>query len=112
MVDVFTRKHRSAIMQRVRSTGNESTEERLAKLLREHGLKGWRRRHTLMGSPDFVWREEQVVLFVDGCFWHGCPKHGHVPRSRRQYWIPKLKRNRRRDRVVSRTLRSAGWTVV
>lgn len=112
MADVFKRKDRSAIMRRVKSAGNESTEQRLTTLLREHSLTGWRRRPALKGSPDFVWRKQRVALFVDGCFWHGCPRHGHMPRSHLEYWIPKLKRNKRRDRLVSSTLRMAGWTVI
>ena len=112
VADVFTRKCRSAIMRRVRSTRNASTEQRLMILLHAHRLRGWRRSVRLTGSPDFVWRKQRVALFVDGCFWHGCPKHGHVPRSRLEYWIPKLQRNKRRDRAVTKMLREHGWVVV
>ncbi|HEY1170193.1 MAG TPA: very short patch repair endonuclease [Verrucomicrobiae bacterium] len=62
--------------------------------------------------PDFVWRRERVALFVDGCFWHGCPWHGTKPASNKSFWQTKLMRNRERDRLVSRTLRKAGWRVV
>ena len=112
MVDVFTPQRRSAIMALVRSTGNASTEQRLVRLLRAHGLTGWRRGAALSGLPDFVWRPERVALFVDGCFWHGCPRHGHTPRSRVTYWTAKLARNAKRDRKVSRALRASGWTVL
>jgi DNA mismatch endonuclease (patch repair protein) len=62
--------------------------------------------------PDFVWRKERVALFVDGCFWHGCRWHGTKPASNKSFWQTKLKRNRERDRLVSRRLRKAGWRVV
>ena len=112
MADVFTPQRRSEIMALVRSTGNASTEQRLVCLLRAHGLTGWRRGAPLPGSPDFVWRRERVALFADGCFWHGCPRHGHTPRSRVAYWAAKLARNAQRDRAVSRALRASGWTVL
>jgi DNA mismatch endonuclease (patch repair protein) len=51
-------------------------------------------------------------VFVDGCFWHSCPRHGRVPSSRLDHWTPKLARNARRDRAVNRTLRISGWTVL
>ena len=81
MPDVFTSELRSAIMARVRSQGNASTEQRVVRLLRANGLTGWRRGTKVMGSPDLVWRRERVALFVDGCFWHGCPRHDETPRS-------------------------------
>jgi DNA mismatch endonuclease, patch repair protein len=62
--------------------------------------------------PDFVWRRERVALFVDGCFWHGCRWHGTKPASNKAFWREKLAKNRARDRLVTRTLRKAGWRVV
>jgi len=112
MPDVFTSELRSSVMARVRSKGNASTELRVVHLLRVNGLTGWRRGTKVMGSPDFIWRRERVALFVDGCSWHGCPRHGETPRSRVAYWTAKLARNAKRDRAVSRTLRGMGWVVL
>ena len=112
MADVFDVYTRSAIMARVRSKGNASTEEQFVRLLRAHGLTGWRRGVRLLGSPDFVWQRERIAVFVDGCFWHGCPRHAETPRSRQEYWREKLRRNARRDRKISHALRAAGWSVV
>jgi DNA mismatch endonuclease (patch repair protein) len=112
MADFLSRKKRSALMSRIKSSANKTTELQTIRLLRVSGLHGWRRRVTLSGKPDFVWREKKVVLFVDGCFWHRCPKHGHIPRSRANYWLPKLTRNQQRDRKVARHLRKSGWRVV
>lgn len=111
-MDHLTIKGRSALMSRIRGYDNSTTEARLAFLLRKHRLAGWRRSSVLTGRPDFVWVKERVAVFVDGCFWHGCPRHGHVPKSRLEYWQPKLERNRRRDRSASRILRSQGWKVI
>ena len=55
---------------------------------------------------------QRLALFVDGCFWHGCPKHGRQPGTNTAYWAQKLSRNKARDRSVSRTLRQAGWMVI
>ena len=63
-------------------------------------------------SVDFVFRRERVAVFVDGCFWHGCPKHGTMPAGNRAFWKAKLARNTERDTLVTRSLRKAGWTVL
>lgn len=112
MADVFDKAKRSAVMSAIRSRGNKDTEERLVSIFRAAKLRGWRRNSKLMGKPDFVFREVRVALFVDGCFWHGCPIHGRNPSSNVEYWTAKLKRNEERDRRVSRFLRRAGWSVV
>ena len=62
--------------------------------------------------PDFVFRTQRVAVFVDGCFWHGCPRHATRPKQNRAFWDAKIARNRARDRKVSRTLRAAGWSVL
>jgi DNA mismatch endonuclease (patch repair protein) len=62
--------------------------------------------------PDIVFTRVKVAVFVDGCFWHGCPEHQTIPKSNLDYWIPKLKRNVERDREVDETLSAAGWIAV
>ena len=59
-----------------------------------------------------VFRRERVCVFVDGCFWHACPRHGTRPAGNRAFWKAKLDRNVARDRSVSRALRKAGWAVL
>jgi len=105
---------RSELMSRVRSTGNETTELRLMKLLRKAGLKGWRRHYPLLGRPDFVWTAERVAVFVDGCFWHGhdCGRKNTTPKTNAKAWYEKIERNRVRDRRITRELRRLGWSVV
>jgi DNA mismatch endonuclease (patch repair protein) len=110
--DVFTREKRSHVMSRIRGHGNKDTELVLAKLLRAYGITGWRRRQKHFGKPDFTFRRERVVVFVDGCFWHGCPKHSNMPVNNRPFWKKKLAANSLRDRLVTKTLRSHGWRVL
>lgn len=112
MPDVFTKAKRSEVMSRIRGGGNKNTELVLAKLLRSAGITGWRRRQRLFGRPDFTFHKERVVVFVDGCFWHACPKHFDMPVSNRAFWKRKLTGNVLRDRLVTRTLRRTGWMTV
>lgn len=62
--------------------------------------------------PDIVFTRRKVAVFVDGCFWHGCPEHGNIPRRNSEYWRPKLERNARRDAFVNDGLLAAGWNVL
>jgi DNA mismatch endonuclease (patch repair protein) len=62
--------------------------------------------------PDFVFRKQRTAIFVDGCFWHGCPKHATKPANNRAFWKKKLAGNKKRDALVTRTLRRAGWRVL
>jgi len=139
MPDIFTKAKRSAVMAAIRSRGNRATELRMVALLRAHGIHGWRRQQQLRilesgtrngkgrrapagslrtphsafrVSTDFVFRRERVAVFIDGCFWHCCPKHGTMPAGNRAFWKAKLSRNVERDRRVTRLLRKAGWKVL
>ena len=62
--------------------------------------------------PDFVFPKLRVAVFVDGCFWHGCPKHATWPANRAAWWRRKITGNQDRDRLVNRALRANGWRVV
>lgn len=111
-MDVFSRRKRSEIMSRVKSRGNAATEGRLVRLFRQQGITGWRRRFPLFGAPDFVFPKLRLALFVDGCFWHCCPKHSTLPARNATFWAEKLARNRARDRLVNRTLKKSGWCIL
>ena len=114
MPDVFTRQKRSEVMSQIRSRGNKDTEILLVSLLRKHRITGWRRNQRMFGMPDFVFRKSRLAVFVDGCFWHSCPKPKHSPRpkTRRAWWKRKLERNQARDKTVNRTLCLSGWRVL
>ena len=122
MPDIFTKAKRSAVMARIRSRGNQATEVALVRVLRALGITGWRRHMQIRNSgfgirnfkvrPDFVFPKLRLALFVDGCFWHGCPRHGTKPKGNAAFWRKKFAANQARDRLVTRTLRRAGWRVV
>jgi DNA mismatch endonuclease, patch repair protein len=103
---------RSELMSRIRSRGNKNTEVALVKLFRRNKITGWRRNQKIFGKPDFIFQKIRLALFVDGCFWHGCPKHGTQPKGNRAFWKNKFARNKARDVLVTRTLRSAKWRVL
>lgn len=112
MADVFSPAQRSLIMARIRGQGNAATEMRFIDILKSHRISGWRRRATVFGKPDFVFPHAHLAVFIDGCFWHSCPKHGRPPTSNVAFWEDKLRRNRSRDRSVGRELRKSGWVVL
>lgn len=112
MADIFSKVKRSQVMSSIKGSGNKGTELALIKVFRAHGITGWRRRQKVFGKPDFVFPQRRLAVFVDGCFWHCCPKHGTKPKNNRAFWERKLLANRKRDRLVSRTLRQQGWKVV
>jgi DNA mismatch endonuclease (patch repair protein) len=122
MADIYTCAERSALMAKVRGRGNHTTEEALAKVFRVEGWSGWRRQRTIVGRvddgtrfrvrPDFVFASRRLAIFVDGCFWHGCPRHGTRPRGNAAFWRAKFRRNRARDRRDTRRLRRVGWRVL
>lgn len=103
---------RSEVMSRIRGRGNEKTEVRLARLMRAEGIRGWRRHLPIPGTPDFSFRRQKVAVFVDGCFWHGCPRCFRLPKQNRAFWRAKIEGNRKRDRSVNGRLRRRGWKVL
>ncbi len=100
-------------MSRIRGKHNKTTETTFRMALVRLGIKKWQMHaDTLPGRPDFVFRAARLAVFVDGCFWHGCPKCGHIPNTRRPFWAAKIARNIRRDYRNKRLLRVAGWRVL
>jgi DNA mismatch endonuclease, patch repair protein len=112
MPDVYTKAKRSEVMSRIRGSGNKDTELALIKIFRRHSITGWRRHQDVFGKPDFLFRRNRLALFVDGCFWHGCPRCYKRPKSNRKFWDAKIARNRERDSLVNRELRRLGWRVI
>ena len=111
-LDRISKKKRSEIMSRIRGKGNKKTELQVARLMRAEGLSGWRRHLPVPGRPDFSFRNQKVAVFVDGCFWHGCPKCFRLPKQNRAFWKAKIEGNRKRDRSVNGRLRRLGWKVL
>jgi DNA mismatch endonuclease, patch repair protein len=112
MVDRLSREKRSKVMSHIRSFGNRTTELRLMQIMKDHGIIGWRRHLPLPGRPDFAFKAEKVAVFVDGCFWHGCPRCYQAPTSNASFWAEKLAGNRTRDKRITSELRAVGWGVL
>ena len=99
-------------MRAIRSSGNRSTELRLKAILARHAITGWKLHpKDAPGNADFYFPEKRVAIFVDGCFFHGCTRCGHIPRTNRTYWAAKIARNKRRDKIILRALRAKGYKV-
>jgi len=111
-MDNRSKKSRSRLMARVKSRGNFSTEQALVTLLKANLLHGWRRHYPTIGTPDFCWPKAKVALFVDGCFWHGCPRCHKLPKSNKKFWKEKVINNQIHDRRVNSRLRRDGWAVL
>lgn len=113
MADIFTKKRRSAIMARIRSSGT-SPERLLQSIVRR--ILGTDMRidfnvTRMPGQPDVLIPQLRLVIFADGCFYHNCPLHGHRPKSNEYYWTPKLARTVKRDAANRRKLRVCGFRV-
>jgi DNA mismatch endonuclease (patch repair protein) len=112
MVDNVSVDVRSRIMAATKGRGNLSTEFALVRVFRRFGISGWRRHLPIPGRPDFAFRKQRLAIFVDGCFWHGCPKHCRMPQANTAYWHRKIARNVLRDKETRRLLKLAGWTII
>lgn len=112
MVDNRTEASRSALMGRIGSK-NTAPELIVRRLLHNLGYRFRLHRKDLPGTPDIVLPARKKAIFVHGCFWHahGC-RIGRPPKSRPEFWEPKLARNRTRDEENSRDLERAGWEVL
>jgi DNA mismatch endonuclease, patch repair protein len=109
LVDKISKKERSKVMSAIRST-NTKPELKLRKAL---FTKGYRYRiHYGKSKIDIAFPPKKIAIFVDGCFWHGCPLHSHVPQTNVEYWRPKLQRNKERDLAVNACLQNDGWLVL
>lgn len=106
-----------AVKKSMRANRSRDTRPELAvrSILHRRGL-----RYRVIARPlpdlrrtaDLVFTRAKVAVFVDGCYWHGCPEHYRRPSSNVDYWVAKLERNQRRDQEVDAALRDAGWFVI
>lgn len=112
-MDHVSRAVRSKIMRAV-STKNTAPEIAIRSLLTRSGYRYRLHRRDLPGTPDVVFAGRRKAIFVNGCFWHGhagCPK-GRLPKSRADYWGPKIAHNIEKDRRDLAELRKLGWGVL
>lgn len=110
-MDTRTPEQRRRIMQAV-GTEDTGPEWAVRRLLHAQGYRYRLHPKTLPGRPDIVFPKRKKAIFVHGCFWHGhdCRK-GHAPKSRLEYWQPKLAANRERDAANAAKLEALGWRV-
>lgn len=110
-MDNLTKAQRRKNMRNIRSK-DTLPEKKLAKALKAQKLYFAQYVKTLPGKPDIVFRRKKVAVFVDSDFWHGHPKRFIKPKTNPGYWLPKIARNKQRDKKVNRKLRKNGWKVV
>ncbi len=94
---------------------NTKPEVALRSALHRDGMRFYKHRRPVAGlrcEADIVFPRARVAVFVDGCFWHGCPDHGTSPKTNATWWASKLDANRQRDLENDHALTSAGWTVI
>lgn len=110
MTDVLTPGQRSYCMSMIKGT-NTKPEILLRKALWRNGFR-YRLNYKLSGNPDLTFPARRIAVFVDGCFWHGCPRHMTKPKKNSSFWETKLRKNMERDKEVNRILAGMGWNVV
>lgn len=112
-MDKLSPEQRSAVMRQVRDK-NTKAELRVRRLIHSMGYRYRLHVKTLPGNPDLVFKSRHKVIFIHGCFWHlhdGC-RGNRVPSSRREYWVPKLEGNKKRDLESQSKLQEMGWQVL
>jgi DNA mismatch endonuclease (patch repair protein) len=110
MADRVSREKRSYIMSRIRGKWTEP-ELKVHNMLK--GLKIKHKMHPkIEGGPDIILKDRKVAIFIHGCFWHKCPKCYSPPKSNREYWLPKIRDNVKRDKNCKKKLKQAGYKVV
>ena len=110
-MDRLTKTQRSHCMSRIKSK-NTGLEKLFREKVRGLGIKGYRLHYNLPGKPDIYFSQGRLAVFVDGCFWHGCPRCYTRPATNKDFWTAKIKKNRRRDGTVNRQLRKEGIRII
>lgn len=109
-MDVLTPRQRSHCMSRIRGK-NTGPELLVRKALWALRLR-YRTHSAIPGRPDIVFATAKLAVFIDGCFWHGCALHGVKPKTNSGFWREKIRKNRARDRKVTRLLEAEEWSVL
>lgn len=112
MSDIFCKEKRSSVMKAVKSRNTKTTELRMITIFKELHIIGWRRTYPLIGKPDFVFPKKKVVVFVDGCFWHGHDCRNVTPKENSEFWDRKRDYNKKHDKDITYYLTNKGWKVI
>lgn len=111
MADLHTKEQRSYNMSHIKGK-DTMLEVKFRKKLFSKGLRGYRLNYKLIGKPDLAFPKKKIVVFIDGCFWHKCPKCFKSPESNKDFWTKKIDGNLERDKKVNHILKENGWTVI
>jgi DNA mismatch endonuclease (patch repair protein) len=98
-------------MSRIRAK-NTQPEIILRKAISKTGIRGYRLNYRLLGKPDIVFPKRKIAIFIDGCFWHKCPKCFKKPATNKKFWLEKIEGNKRRDKKVNRHYKKMGWKII
>lgn len=110
-MDRMTKKQRSECMSRIGGK-NTNLEHVFRKHIRAFGVKGYRSYAKIPGRPDLYFPNHKLAIFVDGCFWHGCPRCASFPATNKKFWKEKIEGNKKRDKAVNMKLRKLGIRVI
>ena len=110
--DIFSNEKRSTVMKAIKSKNTKTTELKMIQIFKDNHIIGWRRTYPLKGKPDFVFPKQRVVIFVDGCFWHGHDCRNITPKDNAEFWAKKRTYNKAHDLEVSNFLILKGWIVL
>ena len=109
MADIFTPEKRSWVMSQI--SGKDTKIERtMRKILSDNRIK-FIQHQQMFGNPDFVLKNKKIIVFCDGDFWHGY-KYNEKKKPSKKYWRDKIETNMKRDKRITRKLRSEGWSVL
>lgn len=111
MTDTVSKKKRSEIMSRIKSKDTK-IEIKFRKAIWKAGFRYRKNPKEYFGKPDLVLKKYKTVIFIDSCFWHGCKKHCRLPSTRQNYWIPKIERNKERDKEVNKHYKKLKWKII
>ena len=111
MTDIFSKKKRSEIMSKVKSKDTK-IEIEFRKAIWKTGFRYRKNPSGYFGKPDLISKKNKTIIFIDSCFWHGCKKHCRLPSTRKKYWLPKIERNKQRDKEVNRYYKKLGWKII
>lgn len=111
MGDIFSKEKRSDIMSKVRSKDSK-IEIIFRKALWKEGFRYRKNCKNYFGKPDLVLKKFKTVIFIDSCFWHGCKKHGSLPRTNKKFWLNKITANINRDKIVTKHYKKNEWKII
>jgi DNA mismatch endonuclease (patch repair protein) len=111
MTDKVSSEKRTQIMKQIKSKKTR-LENKIVSDLWRSGFRFRRNVNSLLGKPDISIKKYKVAIFIDSCFWHGCPQHCRMPESNKSYWQNKIKRNKERDKKVSAYYIEKRWNLL